>query len=345
MSTSRRHILDLTPDELAAWLDEEGAPAYRLSQIQRWMHVALVETFDEMSNLPAGLRQRLRESFTIDCLEVIRVLTADDGGTRKFLSSLHDGEVVESVAMEDAGRRTLCVSSQAGCGLGCRFCATGSLGLRRDLSTGEILAQVSTMTRLAGAPRNIVFMGMGEPLMNIDAVIAALERLTDPSCFGMSARRIAVSTVGIVPGIRQLIAASVRPSLALSLNSPFEEQRRELMPISRRYPLSEVLPACADYAKVSGRSLMLEYVLLSGVNTSPETARALAKIASTHRGVVNLIAFNPVQGCDFRSPTPQEISGFRRVLESRGIEVSQRYRRGGEIAAGCGQLAGVTPKR
>jgi len=293
-----------------------------------------------MSNLPAGLRQRLHETFRVDCLEAVRVQTAADGGTRKFLFSLADGKRVESVAMEDAGRLTFCVSSQAGCGLGCRFCATGSMGLRRDLRSGEILGQVICMSRLVGPPRNVVFMGMGEPLLNVDAVIPALERLADPNCLDLGPRRIAVSTAGIVPGIRRLAAAPVKPSLALSLNSPFEEQRRELMPISRRYPLSEVLPACADYASVSGRRLMLEYVLLSGVNTSSEAARAVADIARAHRSVVNLIAFNPVPGRAFRPPSAQEVSGFRRVLESRGIEVTQRYRRGREIVAGCGQLTG-----
>jgi 23S rRNA (adenine2503-C2)-methyltransferase len=214
------------------------------------------------------------------------------------------------------------------------------MGFGRDLAVEEILGQVMALARAHEWPANVVFMGMGEPLLNLEAVLPALEALADERRFGLGARRITVSTAGVPPGIRSLASHPVRPNLALSLNSPFEEQRRELMPITERHPLEAVLDACKDYSERTGRRLLIEYVLLRAVNTSARAARATARIARDLGALVNLIALNPVPGCPFRPPTGEEIERFRGILEGEGVPVTQRYRRGRDIAAGCGQLGG-----
>jgi len=337
---TKPHILATPPATLAAWLEKAGEPAYRLGQVLHWVYREYATTFNEMTNLPASLRERLAETLACGGLVLRERCTSPAGTTEKFLFELHDGEQIESVVMVEADRASFCISTQAGCALGCAFCATGAMGFARDLTAPEILGQVLFLSRARGRPHTIVFMGMGEPLLNLDALIFTLEALTDPSRFGLGLRHITVSTAGITPGILRLAAAPVRPNLALSLNSPFHDQRSELMPVNRKYPLAEVLKACDEYARASGRRLMLEYVLISGVNTSPDAARALASIARQYRALVNLIVFNPVAESPYRSPSPDEVQRFRAALKARGAKVTQRFRRGQEIAAGCGQLRG-----
>ena len=341
---TQQEILGLCPESLSEWLGAQDEPAYRAGQILRWVYAERVDSFDAMTNLPLRLRTRLRDSFTFFSPRTIDRLRAGDGRSEKFLFQLEDGEEIESVWMNDGGRSTFCLSSQAGCGLNCRFCATGAAGFGRDLKLKEILGQVLAMAREKGGPANIVFMGMGEPLLNVGAVIPALESLADPQRFALGARRIAVSTAGVTPGIRELRNAPVRPNLALSLNSPFDEQRSELMPVNRRYPLAGALEACADYGARTGRRVIFEYVLLGGVNTSVAAARAVAGLASGLGALLNLIPFNPVARCAFRPPGDGEVSQFRGVLERSGIKVTQRFRRGRDIAAGCGQLKGKHPR-
>jgi len=340
VDTERRHILDVTPDELAEWLAAGEQPRYRLAQILEWAYGRRVDSFDAMSNLPADLRERLAESFRIEGPSEVERLTSEDGATGKLLLELDDGERIECVWMNDDGRHTFCISSQAGCPLGCVFCATGAGGFRRNLTVAEILGQVMALARATGELRNIVFMGMGEPLLNLAAVIPSLEALADERRFGLGARRLTVSTAGIPVGIHALAAFGVRPNLALSLNSPFDEQRRELMPVGATHPLAEVLDACGNYARVTGRRILIECVLLGGVNTSAEAAEAVAGIARDLKALVNLIPFNRVEGAAFREPTRDETAEFKAVLEAKGVGVTERYRRGRDIAAACGQLRG-----
>jgi 23S rRNA (adenine2503-C2)-methyltransferase len=270
-------------------------------------------------------------------------LRSGDGASGKLVLALEDGEEIESVWMRDGQRRTFCISSQAGCALGCTFCATGAAGFGRNLKLGEILGQVMSLARAEGWPANIVVMGMGEPLLNLDAVVPALESLSDPQRFGLGVRRITVSTAGVTPAIWELSRCSVRPNLALSLNSPFNAQRSELMPVNRRYPLSGVLKACKAYGESSGRHVLFEYLLLGGVNTSPPAACAVARLAREAGAWVNLIPFNPVPGCGFHPPERQEVQRFRAALEERGVRVTERFRRGRDILAACGQLRGKHP--
>ena len=338
MQTPPEHILETLPEALAKWLAAQGEPGYRLDQVLEWAHRRWADSFEAMTNLPASLRRRLAAAYRLAGPAERHADVSADGRTGKLLLELEDGERIESVWMTERGRHTFCVSSQAGCPLGCLFCATGASGFTRDLTTAEILGQVTALARRTGALRNVVFMGMGEPLLNLGAVGAVLTALADPRRFGLGARHLTVSTAGITPGIRELADGGVRPNLALSLNSPFEEERRKLMPVTRTYPLAEVLDACSDYADRTGRRLLIEYVLLGGVNTDPPAARGVAKIARSLGALVNLIPFNAVEGCPFRAPTRGERSRFAYILERAGVKVTERYRRGRDISAACGQL-------
>ncbi|MFH1732768.1 MAG: 23S rRNA (adenine(2503)-C(2))-methyltransferase RlmN [Planctomycetota bacterium] len=343
-ATRRPHILEVTPEQLSEWLEGQDQPGYRLGQILDWTCVRRADSFDAMTNLPAELRHDLCEHYSIEPLTERGRLTSENGATGKLLFELDDGEQIESVWMDDDGRHTFCISSQAGCPLGCVFCATGAAGYGRDLTVAEILGQVTALARVTGRLRNVVFMGMGEPLLNLDAVIPALEALADERRFGIGARHLTVSTAGITPGIAELAACGVRPNLALSLNSPFDEQRGELMPVTRKYPLADVLRACEEYARATGRRMALEYVLLGGVNTSADAAAAVAQIAHRLKALVNLIAFNTVSDTGLRAPDRDEAARFRAALEKEDVEVTERYRRGRDIAAACGQLRGTHPR-
>jgi 23S rRNA (adenine2503-C2)-methyltransferase len=343
MRDERPHILDLGAEDLGRWLDQQGEPSYRLTQVLQWVYQKRADSFDSMTNLSLDLRRRLAEAFTVSTLLEVERRVSGDSQTRKLLFELPDGERIESVSMCDYGRYTFCISTQAGCALGCRFCATGEAGFSRNVSAHEIVEQVISLARAEGSIGNVVLMGMGEPLLNLDAVEPALDALTDPRRLGLGNRRITVSTAGITPGIRQLARSPAPPNLSLSLNSPFEDQRSELMPINRRHPLREVLEACHEYARCTGRRVTLEYVLLGGVNTDADCAHAVAEIARDLSALVNLIAFNPVEGCGFRPPEPEEVQAFCTVLRRAGVTVTQRYRRGRDIAAGCGQLRGSHP--
>ena len=333
------NLLNLTPaqaeERLAAAMSELGEPSYRVGQVLRRLWTRPAATFDAMTELSASLRTALAERFAMPRLSLITQQRSTDG-TRKFLFRLADGEAIETVAIPDGNRMTLCISSQAGCALRCAFCATGAMGFSRNLEPFEIAGQAREM-RLLDEPvelTNIVFMGMGEPLMNWKAVSPSLTLLNDPRGLGIGARHITISTVGVLPGI---VALGERPEqfrLAISVHAPTDELRQELMPINTKYPLKDVIEA----AKVFDRRVTFEYVMLGGVNDQPEHARELAVLARECRAFVNLIPLHPGGSQGF-VPTPAgEIARFARLVRERGVEVAIRKSRGIDIAAACGQL-------
>jgi 23S rRNA (adenine2503-C2)-methyltransferase len=333
-------LLELTSDELHAVCLEVGERPYRARQLLEWIYRKGERDLAQMSNLPAAFRTALGGAARIGSGTVEEVSRSSDGKTAKYLFRLEDGERVEAVSMREGGHHTVCLSSQVGCAMGCRFCATGDIGFRRDLRATEILLQFMDILKGEGHITNVVFMGMGEPLLNVDNVLKAVEALTDPLRFGLGTRKVTVSTCGIVPGIKRLAESKSPVRLALSLNSPFQEQRVQLMPIARKYPLGEVLRACEEFAQIAGKRVMIEYVLLGGVNTDRQSARELVRIAQRLDNKVNLIEYNPKAPSTFQPPDKDETGRFRQWLEREGVAVTVRFRRGREIAAGCGQLAG-----
>jgi 23S rRNA (adenine2503-C2)-methyltransferase len=344
-----RNIKELAPSELAGWLAESGEPAYRARQIFQWLYRKGAESFTEMTDLGKPLRERLGEAFVIGRPEVARLVCARDG-TRKFLFSLADGGQIESVLIpaEMSERLTLCISSQVGCGMGCAFCATATLGLRRSLRADEIVDQVlEAMRELRAAASadepqstitNIVFMGMGEPLHNYDAVVGAIERLTAEWGVGFSPRRITVSTVGLVPQMKRLLE-DTRVNLAVSLSASSDAVRGRLMPVNRKYPLAVLLDACRALPLPRRKRITFEYVMLGGQNDSLEDARRLGTLLRGIPSKVNLIPFNPFPGSGFTSTERPAIEAFRAALLRQGVHATIRESRGRDIQAACGQLA------
>mgnify|MGYP001548010723 CR=1 FL=1 len=333
------NLLNLAPADatrvLTDFFAQRGLPAYRARQVTHrlWQHPA--PSFDEMTELPAALRSDLAAHFAVPRLELVARQRSGDG-TQKFLFRLPDGQGIETVAIPDDARVTLCISSQAGCALKCAFCATGQMGFQRNLEPWEIAVQVREM-RLVEDPidvTNVVFMGMGEPLMNWRAVDVALTILNAPDGLGIGARHITVSTVGVLPGI---VALGKRPEqfrLALSIHAPSDALRRELMPINTKYPLADVLAAARSF----DRRVTFEYVMLGGVNDQQEHAVELARLAKRCRAFVNLIPLHAGGGTEFRPTSPRDIARFARVVRGAGVEVAIRRSRGTDIAAACGQL-------
>jgi 23S rRNA (adenine2503-C2)-methyltransferase len=320
-------------------------PAFRARQIYRQLYVRLAEDIHAMTDLPLALRERLIAETHLASLRLEQLQQADDGQTRKALFALPGGPVVETVLMLYEDRATACVSTQAGCGMGCVFCATGKLGLLRNVSTGEIIEQTLWAAReaqaITGKPlTNLVFMGMGEPLANYDRWWAAVERLHDPQGFNFGARRMTVSTVGLVPGIERLAQEALPINLAISLHAPDDELRSELMPVNQRYPLAQLLAAARDYTRQTHRRVSFEYVLMQGKNDAPHQAERLARLLRGMLCHVNLIPWNPVPGAPLGRSEWQRVLDFQQVLQDRGIACTVRVERGVDIAAACGQLAG-----
>jgi 23S rRNA (adenine2503-C2)-methyltransferase len=340
MPDSRQNLLDLPParaaEVVAAFLSARGEPAYRAAQIVDWLWQKPVADFDGMSNLPKRLRDQLAEAFSLPRLELMTQQQSQDG-TRKFLFRLHDGQAIETVAIPDGDRMTLCISSQAGCALKCAFCATGAMGFQRNLQPFEIAGQVRELALLADRPitaTNIVFMGMGEPLMNWPAVDVTLSILNAPTGFGIGARHITISTVGVLPGI---IALSARPEqfrLAISIHAPTDELRGTLMPVNIKFPLRQVIDAAREF----DRRVTFEYVMLGGVNDKPVHADQLAALAKDCRAFVNLIPLHPGGSMGFTPSTVEAMQAFKRRVSAEGVEVAIRRSRGLDIAAACGQL-------
>ena len=332
-------ILSLTPDAASAalgtWLSARGESPYRLKQILPRLWQRPVARWAEATELPAPLRAALDEAFPLLRL-TLRTHQVSRDGTEKFLWSLADGEAIESVLIPEGKRRTLCISSQAGCALGCVFCATGRMGFRRNLSAGEIAAQVREvlLKNAEQKPTNIVFMGMGEPLLNWEAVDATLTILNHPEGLGIGARHVTVSTVGILPNLAKFAKRPEQFRLAVSLHAPTTELRRELMPIEKKYSLSELLAALKQFR----RRVTIEYVLIGGKNDSLAAADQLAKIASSLAALVNLLPLHPGGAPDLTPSARAQMLAFERRLKERGVEAVLRRSRGLDISAACGQL-------
>ncbi len=331
------NLLDLDRDDIAALIDDKP---YRASQIFEWVFGKYVTAIDEMTNLSKDLRQQLSEKAGIFYPEVVGRQTSSDG-TEKFAYRTHDGHVIESVLIPDGDHWTVCVSSQVGCSMGCRFCYTARLGFKRNLTVGEIVAQIICPRRTFPERhiRNVVFMGMGEPLLNYDNVIKAIRIITDNRGPDFSTRRITVSTCGIVPGIEKL-SDELPIGLAVSLNSSTDEQRSYLMPINKKYPQELLLATLKKYPLANRRRITIEYVLLGGVNDSVADARRLVRLLHGIKVKVNLIPFNPWPGSELQAPTADAVQAFEDVLRDSPLTVMLRREKGKDILAACGQLAG-----
>ncbi len=353
-----RSLYDLSPAELEGLVRRFRAPRYRADQILHWLYRRFVCSFDDMTNLPRALREQLAEATCLHTLAPMSRSEGDDGLSAKLLFRLADGRLVETVLMHfldpaDAdqheadpvarpGRHTVCLSTQAGCAMGCVFCATGQMGLERDLTPGECIEQLVHCGRLLHRSgrrlTNVVFMGMGEPLANWPATWATLQMLTDTRGFGLSPRRVTISTVGIVPGIRRLARAGLPVRLAVSLHAPDDALRTRLVPINATFSLDAILTACRDYQHRLRRRVTFEYVLIEAVNDRPAQAEHLAARLRGLKAHVNLIPLNPTAGSRLRPGTRHAALAFGRVLQAAGIPTTLRMRRGIDIQAGCGQL-------
>ncbi len=337
-----RGLYDLTLPELEVRVAELGVPAYRARQVWGWAYRQLVTDFAEMANLQTPLREALTTAEPMTLLEPVRTVTADDGETIKTLYRTADGELLETVLMLYPDRATVCVSCQVGCAVGCAFCATGLMGLSRNLSAGEMVAQVVGATREARqrgrALTNVVMMGMGEPLQNYAETMRFIRIIHDPDGLDLGARRITVSTSGIVPKIEALADDPLQVNLAVSLHAPNDEQRSQLVPINRRYPVAVLMEAIDRYIAKTGRRVSFEYALMRGINDSDETARELAALLRGRLCHVNLIPLNPVDVLPYERPDPAGIERFAATLRAAGIPTTVRYSRGLDIDAACGQL-------
>jgi len=335
-------LLNLNRTELADYLAALGQPAYRAEQVWQWLYRRHADSFAGMSNLPKSLRVRLAEEADIAPLRPLAVQESSDGQTAKTLFALPDGAEIEAVLMRYASRRTLCISTQVGCAMDCPFCATGQMGFRRNLSAGEIVAQVLHYARRLDQTgervTNIVFMGMGEPLANYAATWEAVRRLNDPAGFGLGARHITISTVGLIPAIRQMMKEPEQVGLAVSLHAPTDALRDVLVPVNRRYPLAMLMQACRDYVAATGRRITFEYALMDGINDGDDHADRLAALVKGLLCHVNLIPLNPTPDSPYSGSPDARVRAFRDRLQAAGIPTTVRLRRGVDIQAGCGQL-------
>jgi len=344
-------IKSLHREELTDRLADLGEPAYRADQILQWAYQKGANSFDEMTNLSAGLRQKLAESFELCALRNVRTRSATDT-TEKFLFELHDGSLIETVLIPatpglttSSDRHTVCVSTQVGCAYGCKFCASGLDGVKRNLTAAEIVDQVVAVCRITHQRvTNLVIMGMGEPLANYDQLLRAIRIINAPWALGIGARKITVSTVGLVPRVRQLADEPLQIRLAVSLHGATDEVREKIMPVNKKYPLKELLAACDYYVNTKKRMMTFEYILIDGVNDSLEQAHKLGAIANRLHAKVNLIPYNPVEGLPWKRPGRDRCKMFQHTLKSHGITGTLRMEKGTDINAACGQLRLQTEK-
>ena len=332
-------IKSMDLEKLTSFVASLGEKPFRAKQLYEWMHKKLASDYDEMTNLPKSLKEKLLQSAAFTSLVVVDEKISQIDGTRKYLFSLSDGNIIESVLMKYNHGNSVCISSQVGCRMGCRFCASTLDGLERNLTASELLDQIYRIQKLTGERvSNVVVMGSGEPMDNYDNLIDFIRLLTDENGLNISQRNITVSTCGIVPGIKKLADEDLQITLALSLHAPNDEVRKTLMPIAKRYSLSEVLPACQEYFEKTGRRLTFEYSLVSGVNDNLKEAKALADLLKGINGHVNLIPVNPIKERDYVQSDRKAILDFKNYLEKNGINVTIRREMGRDINGACGQL-------
>jgi 23S rRNA (adenine2503-C2)-methyltransferase len=339
-----KDIKELSENDLIQWLDEHGIKPYRASQIQQWIYMRQSNHFLDMTNLSLSFRELLAKHFTINRLKVKTIQTSADG-SRKYLFELHDLNLIESVLIPEKNHYTLCVSTQVGCAQGCRFCCTAKNGLIRNLTRGEIIAQVRDIVQQVDSnpldPRrltNVVFMGMGEPLANYKNLVSALQTLTgNETGLRISSRRITISTAGIVPKLA-LIGHDTPVNIAISLNATDNDTRNFLMPINRKYPIEELIDICRTYPLRSHGRITIEYILIKGINDSPNDAKRLSKLLKPIRTKINLIPFNEFEGSEFKRPEESVILNFQKILLDHNHTVIIRQSKGADISAACGQL-------
>ena len=339
--TNRPTLLGMDLKELQTLAKDAGFPAFRGKQLHHWIYKKAALSYDEMRNLPAEFRDWLQENCDLGHDSIASIRESLDG-SKKILFELADGKIVESVLMPERDWFTMCISSQVGCAVGCTFCMTGFGGFQRQMTRAEILSQVLLARKLVHGeyPRNLVFMGMGEPMLNLDEVIPALKVLMEPDGIAMSPRRITVSTAGILPGIERLGETDFGVNIAISLNAADDRTRNQIMPINKRYPIASLLEACQRFPLQARRRITFEYVLLKGVNDSPEDAWRLSKLLRGLPCKINLIPWNPDPHLPFQRPEEYIVRGFQDTLLSNGYAVSVRYSKGLDVGAACGQLAG-----
>jgi 23S rRNA (adenine2503-C2)-methyltransferase len=334
------HLLDSDPAALKSWLAERGQPAYRAAQVRKWVFERRAQSFAEMNDLPKKLREDLATDWQIWTTTVARHHQSQDG-TEKLVVELADRGQIECVLLRDGDRRSICISSQVGCAMGCVFCASGLNGVDRNLTTGEIIEQMLRLRRLLPAEErlsHIVVMGMGEPLANLDNLLPALDVASDDAGLGISHRRITISTVGLPKPLHKLCELNTRYHLAVSLHAPNDELRNRIVPVNKNIGLVEILAAADRYYEVSGRRLTFEYVLLAGVNDQPQHAYQLVDLLAGRAALLNVIPYNPVAGLSYATPSGNAINKFRDILLKGGINVKFRQRKGEDINAACGQL-------
>jgi 23S rRNA (adenine2503-C2)-methyltransferase len=334
------HLLEPASSLLPEWLAGQGLPRFREAQIRHWLFAGRAKSFDDMTDLPKALRESLAGQFQLWTTRVVaHKQTAD--GTEKLLVELADGQQIECVLLRDGTRRTICISTQVGCAMGCVFCASGLAGVARNLTAGEIVEQMLLLDRLLPVGErlsHIVVMGMGEPLANVEALLAALAEAAAADGLGISARRITISTVGLPAALHRLADENCRYNLAVSLHAPDDSLRNQLVKVNKAIGLAEILKAADHYFDVSGRRLTFEYVLLAGLNDLPEHARRLAVLLRDRAALLNLIPYNPVVELPYRTPSHAAVSRFADILRAAGINVQIRERKGDRIDAACGQL-------
>lgn len=343
-----RSLYDLDLPALQSLMSDWGEPGYRARQLWTWLYVHLADSFEQMTSLPGSLRERLAARMAIGSPEIVETVQSASGETRKDLLRLADGETIETVLMRYEQRQTACISTQVGCPIGCIFCATGQMGLRRDLSAGEIVAQAIHFARLLGAEgrrlTNVVLMGMGEPLLNYKASLEAIRRLIDPQGINLGQRHITLSTAGVVPGIERLSEEGLQITLAISLHAATDTLRDELVPLNRRYDLDALFEVCTRYVERTGRRISFEWALIAGVNDTPEQAQALAaRLSRAGRARpllahTNLIPLNPTPGYEGQPSSDAHLKAFTSILDRHHVPYTLRLRRGLDIKAGCGQL-------
>jgi 23S rRNA (adenine2503-C2)-methyltransferase len=338
--TSQPDLAGLELPALEQELEARGVPRFHARQLYRWIFKRGVTDIDLMTDLSKSLRTRLRGEFALNTPAIASDEQSSDG-TRKFVLRLHDGKRIESVFIPDTPSMTFCISTQVGCAMACDFCLTGKMGLVRHLSAAEIAGQVRVLaaaTTMLDFPFNIVLMGMGEPLHNYDSTMEALRMLRSEHGLAISPRRVTLSTVGIVPGLEKLAREPLMPNLAISLHATTDEQRTQLVPLNRRYPLADIIETCRRFPLKNRNRITFEYVLLAGVNDTPDDARRLVKLLTGIKSKVNLIPLNPAPGIPYERPTDERVNRFAQILADRHITVSVRKSRGRDIRAACGQL-------